>query len=438
MIIPLAAAGFGLPILLKAKANILMGFVFVAVLFAFLFGYFGYYDTWRLWSIRPMEPHFADLRVITGGAESYKQGYDPMIYNPGDPWQRKLNYPRVWQSLYSWGVDQSYTTPLGLAMILLFLVGVYLFLPRLENLDTILVFLALISPAVLLGVERGNIDLIMFFLLALAVIWAGKYPTLSVAAVLLAFVLKLFPIFGLAVLLRRNQAAVMRVGIISFVFVIIYVALTYSDLVLVRSNTPSSVSMSYGVDVFGAIVTRTHSPTVKMWSRILSYLGVLGIMVWTLTPLWINRLNQDPESNRRIDAFRVGSSIYVGTFVLGANWDYRLVFLLFTLPQLLAWTRHQDWLVSRTSALTLIVTYASLWHLTLERFVGYVPHTNHIVVVLDQMFKWLLFAGLLCLFSYSMPAWMQHRFRHCFPTRRSGIRSPSRDLSEDVTLAKRH
>jgi len=117
-----------------------------------------------------MSPAFADLRVITHGADAVAMGMDPLINNPGDPWGRPLNYPRIWQSLYSIGINKSHTVGLGVGIILCFLAGVVMVLPNVSNKTIALVIGALVSPAILLGVERGNIDLFIFFLAALTIV----------------------------------------------------------------------------------------------------------------------------------------------------------------------------------------------------------------------------------------------------------------------------
>ncbi len=83
-----------------------------------------------------------------------------MVENPGDPWQRRLNYPRIWHTLYSLGINKSHTTFMGLTIIFSFLVGVCLIIPNVDNRTLVLVFAAVLSPSTLLGVERANIDLL--------------------------------------------------------------------------------------------------------------------------------------------------------------------------------------------------------------------------------------------------------------------------------------
>ena len=45
---------------------------------------------------------------------------------------------------------------------------------------------------------------------------------------------------------------------------------------------------------------------------------------------WLLGISEQPDflSERNLAAFRMGASIYVGTFLLGNNWDYRLAFLV--------------------------------------------------------------------------------------------------------------
>ena len=68
------------------------------------------------------------------------------------------------------------------------------------------------------------------------------------------------------------------------------------------------------------------------------------------------------SSERNLAAFRMGASIYIGTFLLGNNWDYRLAFLVLVLPQLLEWTRSSI-KKHRTIALaSLFGVLVSCWH----------------------------------------------------------------------------
>lgn len=102
-----------------------LGIILIGVLSICL----GYERTLRLWHVPITTPCFADFRVITSGAESKALGFDPLLYNPRDPWKRELNYPRIWQMLYRVGINQSHTVYCGWIIAALFLIGIFLYTP---------------------------------------------------------------------------------------------------------------------------------------------------------------------------------------------------------------------------------------------------------------------------------------------------------------------
>jgi hypothetical protein len=232
---------------------------------ASLLGFHGYDATWRLWNITTMTLPFGDLRVVTGGAVSRQQGFDPMVENPGDPWHRRLNHPRIWQSLYAFGLTPDHTILIGFGFKFLFLTGVCLVLPNASWNILIVVMAALLSPAALLGIERCNIDLLMFFIVSLSVLAANRRPVFAGAMVFAGFALKLFPLFAGAVLLRSSRSTWLKLILVLFVAVGLYVILTYSDFALIRAATQDGNVFSYGMDVFP---TSLRAGTT--WPRLLS------------------------------------------------------------------------------------------------------------------------------------------------------------------------
>jgi hypothetical protein len=85
-------------------------------------------------------------------------------------------------------------------------------------------------------------------------------------------------------------------------------------------------------------------------------------------------------------AFRMGALIYVGTFVIGNSFDYRLVFLLLTLPLLLRWPATPRAVGNRVNLplVTVAVVIAALWIGTLSEELR----------LADELVSWTL-AGLL-------------------------------------------
>jgi hypothetical protein len=91
----------------------------------------------------------------------------------------------------------------------------------------------------------------------------------------------------------------------------------------------------------------------------------------------------------------MGALIYVGTFVIGNSFDYRLVFLLLTLPQLLRWPAPRPAVRKRGNlpAATLAVVMAALWIGTLSERLR----------LADELVSWTLAGMLLVLLVRSAP-----------------------------------
>jgi len=377
-------------------------------MFEVLFTSYGYDNTWQMWNIPTMSPHFADLRTITGGALSHAQGLDPMMQNPGDPWNRPLNYPRIWQALYYFDIHPRHTIYIGITLITLFLVGLCLVLPNASYTTLFLVMAAVLSPATLLGVERGNIDLLMFFGVALAVFLMNGRYIFSAIALFMTFVLKLFPIFAFAVLLKAPKKLFIRYLAIIVALVGLYVFFTYSDIVLIREGTPQSTFLSYGLNVFW-MQTMKFDENLGFYTKIFAYVLLLLSFVAAFFAFLRKdfSLSENPHEILYFDAFRAGAAIYVGTFILGNNWDYRLMFLILTLPQLVLWSQHSTRSIAIIARLSLISILVSMWYMAITQFGSSTPSIVFFIYYLDEAFNWIAFSSLLYLFFWSIPDWMK-------------------------------
>ncbi len=383
----------------------------VAVLFIALLGLYGYDNTWRLWNIPTIYPHFGDLRSITHGAETYAQGMDPMIENPADPWQRRMNYPRVWQGLYSLGIHHTHTTALGLIIIGFFLAGICFILPQANNTTIALVFAAVLSPATLFGVERCNIDLLMFFFAALSVLAIQRSYLVSAAAIMIGFVLKLFPVFACVVLFKAKKTTFLIYMFVILTLLMVYGYVNSQDLLLIRDGTPRGTRWSYGIDIvwMRLIVLNT---ALGVYVRLISYLYVFLMILISFTALFYNK---EPllftDNSLYLDSFRVGASIYVGTFVLGNNWDYRLMFLIFVIPQLIVWSKRPAGRIAAIAKIVLLSVYISLWYFVISGIIKCFPYGCYISFLLDEMANWVVFSGLMYLFFWSLPLWTKECVR---------------------------
>lgn len=412
---------------MKGRTLLLIGLGAGALLLAARYLALGYTEMWAPWGIPSMWPPFADLRTITGASETLALGLDPLVQNPGDPWHRVMNYPRVWLVLAA-RVNPAVTPYLGLALIALFLTGLVLSVPSDLDLRTVAVLLAgALSPAALSAIERGNTDLLIFFLLSVAVAISSNRSSSSSTAggafLVMAFVLKLFPVFAMPYFLREDRRGFIRLAILFLAIVAIYCALTYQDLILIHRGTPTGIAPAYGLSVLATWIPSERFPSWGPLARAASYLGAAFAL--PLAAISLRAGDTFPSTGkmtsaqrRTLDAFRIGSGIYLGTFLLGSNWDYRLVFLLFAIPQLVAMTRAPVARIRCIAATVFVAVLASMWSLAVALPMSTPGPADALLFVMDELANWAVFLGLASLLAAIAPSWLKSAVR--FPRATSG------------------
>ena len=184
--------------------------VAVLVVYFSLLAALGGHARWGRLGVPPLSPPFADMRSVTSGWECTRRGIAVLPTNPCDPYNhRPANYPRIWMWPSFLGLGQGATVALGLAVAAVFFVAALAVLPRAAGAaDGLAYGLAVCAPAVMLGVERGNVDLALFAwscsrrcCCAAGASPAGPRTGSSCSPA----ILKLFPIFAAAVLVRQPR-----------------------------------------------------------------------------------------------------------------------------------------------------------------------------------------------------------------------------------------
>jgi len=92
--------------------------------------------------------------------------------------------------------------------------------------------------------------------------------------------------------------------------------------------------------------------------------------------------------------------------LLGNNWDYRLIFLLFVVPQLGLWGGHTQYQIRWSARLTLAAILFTWWASFLTQQLGLIPLGDEIAVLLDEGVNWLVFIGLFYLLLAALPGWL--------------------------------
>src|SRR6266404_662984 len=106
----------------------------------------------------------------------------------------------------------------------------------------------------MLGIERGNVDLLMFALVVLAVLLLRRDGAAAIASpliLLFAAILKLFPILAAPVLARlSSRRALLALAGVGVVFGV-YALATLDTIREIRRVVPQSSAYSYGIKPFG-------------------------------------------------------------------------------------------------------------------------------------------------------------------------------------------
>ena len=377
---------------------------FITALLCASFLSFGYDRTWGFWNIPTMTPHFADLRTITHGAETYRSGLDPMLENTEDPWQRPLNYPRIWQILFLSGLNRSHTTILGIIVIGLFFLGICLSLYQAGTAAILLTMLAVISPATMLGIERANSDLLIFFILATGIFASNRSQMILAASIFGATVFKLYPAVAIFSLINEKKSDFKKFFLGTATLIAIYFLYISADIAIISKNTPAGTHLSYGFNVFWMEFFKINYQLGSV-TRLLSHVFLLGILLQTIKKTTAN--NDNRLDNTTLTSFRAGASIYIGTFLIGNNWDYRLIFLILTIPFLAGLFQQSGRQNKFLSSITLFSIFLSMWSLLLND-IPFLNKNRLIMFIIDETGNWLIFFGLLQILVISLPVWTKN------------------------------
>lgn len=404
------------------KVFLIVSSLVVGLVLLLLFTFYGYDETWKLWRVPVQHPQFADFRLIPGSAESYRNGFEPTQKNPGDPHNRIFNYPAFWRLFFYTNITQDDTVWIVTVMLVLFFVGVFLFPQNITILDSIGMLFVIFSPAAMLLYERGNVDLIVFFLCVLTVLSIDYSPFITAALLIFAMVVKLYPLFGVTVLLKESKPRFIGLFLGCFGVLGVYLYETFESFKASWGLTMRGAEISYGANVLFLRYAQYFSNLfgVSPISPLLKYGPIiLAFVLITITGIFglASRGSLTSSSTRNLAAFRMGASVYVGTFLLGNNWDYRLVFLIFVLPQLLQWTRHVGKVYSILAKAMLALVLISCWHFVFW-FAPTLTNFKEIIFMIDESANWMLVAGFSFLLFAFVPDWVKEQFLFLLPKKK--------------------
>jgi hypothetical protein len=336
-------------------------------------------------------------------------------------------YLRPWLLLGALGHDQSHTIAVAVVLVEAMFVSLLWLLGRVPLGTGIVVAVAACSPAVMFAVERANMDIALFSLTACALLLWRTFPrraaVVSPVFLLVGAMAKLYPIFAVPAFFVSSSRAAGRVATLCIAIFAVYCVYSMRDILHVAQIATQGDAYSYGARILPAHLY--HQVGAERWAGPAAVKQLLAAIPLGCLALFIvvrvrRRLGPGGDQGRpttaSLLALHVGALIYIGTFATANNFDYRLVFLLLTLPQLVEWAAMPRHRLSSLSATTLLSILVMLW-------VGSLSDWLHLW---DELASWIVAGELTALIAVTVPDLSTVR-RTVIGTRAASRVDPSQD-----------
>lgn len=355
----------------------------------------GWVEAWSMLRVTALSPTFADLRTITHSLDAVRHGLNPYVDVIFDPWHRVYNYPSIWLSLAYLGIGSQHTNIIGAMMIIMLVISLTILFDCGSFITRALTAALVVSPPMLLLVERGNGDMLVFSMLALGFMATRRWPPLAQSAgrtllIALLTAMKIYPFVAVAALIRNRQSMLLAIAAAVLALAALLMTSGVENLRYVFANTPQIFSGSYGASpLFQALGGNLGHNSVEL-RRIASAASIVAALLFAALAFarrakdarWLPTF--DPEAARDQVALAC-LAIFLFSFVLGSNFDYRLIFLIGTVPPML---RAFDLSGRRILLAWPIAVVAFLW----------LSRVSSLVMACDEVLGWGLFcAGVFAL-----------------------------------------
>ena len=197
--------------------------------------------------------------------------------------------------------------------------------------QTIYILLSLLSPPVWLAIERGNADLMICLLVMFAALAMNyKRPGIALVIIFVATIVKFYTLPLLIILVVRQYNSKFRsMGILLCLASIVII---YSDIKMQNLQQPGSFAFGAPIVTFmlNAVVSNLDLPFEPISVRTGHILGILLIIFLSLLlkrfKFFLVESQASINQNSSIFFFEFLSIVYISCFLLGMNYDYRLIF----------------------------------------------------------------------------------------------------------------
>jgi len=315
---------FNFVTLKKPENFFLISLLFVIFLF-FLFG-FSYIGVLNFFlaTYNP-ELTFSDFRCIQQWGNLYNFFFLESLKVYSHITDCILNHPRIWILVSKlFYLENNYYFIFSILFFIL--IYILIFFYSIKKFQSFFLLYFFFSGVSLLLLERGNNDLIIFIIIFFSL--NINNILFSYLFFLIACFLKIFPVFGFFSFFNKFKN--IKTIFIATLPIIFYFLFTYSDNLRIFFNTPKTGDMSYGSFAIQYNVFKHFKIEIKS-----IYISLVLVLISFSVYLFLKKKFLKNLKFVEEDPFLMGSCIYICSFLISSNFDYRLIFLFFTIPCLL-------------------------------------------------------------------------------------------------------
>ncbi len=379
-----------------------------------------FYDRWmRFIGIEAWKFPFLDMIAVLSWGDCAHAGFDVLHVNPCDPLNRPLGYSPALLDLPIYWLGVRHTTAVGLTVDLAFLILVPVLLRPASRGAFALAVLAGLSPAVAFALERANLDVVVFTLIAVAALYATRGPAqrfLSYVVYFAVGLLKYYPLVLLGLIVRERPRVALAIGTVAGALLIALAAHYWTAMTQVLlpkipffGNMFGGVLLPFGVAIF---LHLSHRAGVIMFVALLIVMAFVAIRASGRLKSELSAADWDRPI---FHLLLVGAALTVGCFVTGASVGYRAAVLLFVIPGLLELNaRAGDRGVRLVAGGALAAVFLCLWRQFIESrmidagLVRIDATSGMIFLVLREVVWWGLasvLAAFILVYVLQSPMW---------------------------------
>ena len=292
---------------------------------------------WKFVNIPYQIPPFSDLDSISRALKANLEGFNPYLYNPYDLIQKPYSYTKIWLTIFEFF---EFNDPTKFKILNFILIYFYTFIlmdlafkfnSRIFSFFLVLFFF---STSNLLLLERLNIEIAIVILVYLLCIINNNY--LKISIFFLSIYLKLYPIFSIFIFMKKKLIFYIIIVLSLFflflireeIFFIMKNSVDYA-LIIVHGITSIIKGISYFSIRHDLFINDNNFIYFKNLAIFLACIYSIALFYYNFD---FGKKKVSKEFNLEEKLFICGGGIFIGRVLFFSNWDYGLVFLIFTLP----------------------------------------------------------------------------------------------------------